>query len=102
MSEREHKCGTLPDHGLAVYRADQFFHNSAWDWCLVVQRLATEIDLEDNHYLETIGQSIWQTVVGISHCPFCGENLSGTSQSASPAKAEFYHLDSSGWRSEPQ
>jgi len=68
----EHRCRALPGNGLGVYRAEHFLNGKNWEWCLVVQRLATESDLEENHHLENIGDTMWTTAVGISYCPFCG------------------------------
>ena len=62
-----------------------------------MERLATESDLGENHYLENIGDTIWATAVGISYCPFCGDLLPDTKQSLEPPDAEYQHVDYSGW-----
>lgn len=48
---------------------------NAWNLC--IRRLANEQDLEENHYLESEGDIIWQTTVEILYCPFCGAKLEG-------------------------
>ena len=98
----EHKCKALPGNGLGIYRAENFLSGGSWEWCLVVQRLATAEDLEENHYLEDIGDAIWTTVVEISHCPFCGELLPDARPSPSSPEAAFQYVDSSGWDAKVQ
>jgi hypothetical protein len=46
-----------------------------------------------------VGDIIWYTVVGISHCPFCGTKLESSGLQADDRGAEFKHIDSSGWSS---
>jgi len=38
-------------------------------------REATEEDLEENHLLEKVGDSIWSVYHEISYCPHCGLHL---------------------------
>ena len=98
----EHTCTAQPGNGIGVYRAEHFLNGENWEWCLVVQRLATESDLEENHYLENIGDTIRATAVGISHCPFCGYLLPDAKQSMSPPGAEYQHVDYGGWTARVQ
>ena len=98
----EHKCRALPGNGLGVYRAEHFLNGESWEWCLVVQRLATESDLEENHYLENIGDTMWTTAVGISYCPFCGDLLPDAKHSMSSIGPEYQHVDYSGWTAKVQ
>lgn len=98
-AEYEHRCASIPGDNIHVYRSDDFLQSEIWEWCLVVQRSADESDLEENHYLEEVGDIIWQTVVGISHCPFCGVPLKKGNYHSDPREAEFRHIDSSGWSS---
>ena len=65
-----------------------------------MQRLANESDLEENHYLENIGNTIWTTAVGICYCPFCGDPLPDAKRSMSSRDAEYQHVDYSGWTAE--
>ena len=103
----QHQCAEMPAQGVGVHRADEFL-DGPWRWCLVVFREATELDLEENHYLEEVGETLWQTIVGISHCPYCGERLASGSESqippdtASDMESAFYHIDSTGWQSKYQ
>ena len=98
----EHTCRSLPGSGIGVCRAEHFLNGENWGWCLVVQRLATESDLEENHYLENIGDTIWTTAVGISHCPFCGCLLPDAKHSMLSPDAEYQHVDYSGWTAKVQ
>lgn len=102
MSESEHRCEKIPAHGVSVLEADYFLQGSDWEWCLVVERQATEQDLEDNSILEEVGETLWSTAVGISHCPFCGKQLAETPENGQPVPAEYVHVDSSGWQSKIQ
>ena len=97
MKDAEHRCKALPGNGLGVYRAEHFLNGENWVWCLVAQRRATESDLEANHYLENIGDTIWSTAIGISYCPFRGDLLSDAKRSKSSPDAEYQHVDYSGW-----
>lgn len=46
------------------------------DNCILnINQTATEQDLEENHYLEEVGQAIFQVAINIKFCPYCGENL---------------------------
>lgn len=96
-SEYEHRCQFIPSNDIYVYCSDEFLDSEVWEWCLVIQRSASESDLEENHYLDEVGDSIWQTIVGISHCPYCGENLESVKCNKAAREAEFFHIDSSGW-----
>ena len=98
----EHRCRGLPGSGLGVYRAEHFLNGENWEWCLVVQRLAIESDLEENHYFENIGDTMWETAVGISYCPFCGELLPDAKHSMASADPEYQHVDYSGWTAKVQ
>ncbi len=94
----EHACEYMPAGGIAVLRASEDFGVEEWPWLLLIEQCATSEDLEENQYLETVGETIWRTTVGINHCPFCGCALPGSVESSSKApQAEFHHLDASGW-----
>ena len=102
MKDMEHKCRALPGTGIGVYRAEHFLRGENWEWCLVVQRLATESDLEENNYLENVGDTIWETAVGISYCPFCGELLPDSKQSLPSGNPEYQHVDYGSWYAKVQ
>jgi len=72
---------------------DAGYFRKSENWVLVVSRSATEEDLEENHYLEEVGEEIWSTVVEISHCPYCGKSL-GAIRSR---EAEIAHFDFNNW-----
>jgi hypothetical protein len=94
----EHTCEHLPAGSIAILPASEYLGVTEWPWLLLIERCATQEDLEGNHYLETIGETIWRTTVGITHCPFCGRALQGDVESSSESsQAEFYHFDASGW-----
>ena len=63
----------------------------------VVERCAKEADLEESSYLEEIGETIWQTIVGISHCPFCGNKLESATRENNIRDADICHNDFSSW-----
>ena len=97
MNHMEHRCDRPPLEGVTVVPADQFLDGDDWSWCLVVQREASDEDLEENHYLETVGEMIWYTAVGIGHCPYCGTRLPGDDAAPLVRDAEYRHVDSSDW-----
>ncbi|EAZ97153.1 hypothetical protein [Marinobacter sp. ELB17] len=93
-----HDCDQMPKNGVAVRSGSGFFEDDDLGWCLFVERLATEDDLQENHYLEEVGEMIWMTAVEIKFCPYCGEKLVAA-QSESPTDdfGYFVHIDSSSW-----
>lgn len=98
MTDDEHICDRMPAGGVRVERESGYIGLALWQWCLVVERVATEEDVEENHYLENSGEMIWSTVVGISHCPFCGALLESSSSGFEVPRAEYFHVDGLGWR----
>ncbi len=42
---------------------------------LYFNRIATQDDLEENHYLEQVGDIIEYIVLDVLYCPYCGEQL---------------------------
>ncbi len=91
----QHQCEWMPVGGASIAPAEHFLGDSAWQWCLVITREATEADLEEFQYIEEVGDHIWQTVIGISHCPFCGVTLESDNTKGEPLEAHFHHIDSS-------
>jgi len=63
-------------------------------WLLNINKTATEQDLEENHYLKEVGQTIYQVVLNVSFCPYCGSKLSSSDDSCIP-RVDLYDL--SGW-----
>ena len=92
MNHRVHQCSSQPASA-SVERGSNHFGRD--NWVLVVTRSASEQDLEENHYLEEVGETIWSTVVEISNCPYCGKRL----QQIEGGEAEIAHLDYSSWSS---
>ena len=91
--EMQHKCPLLPAEGVDIVRAEQVLESDRWAWCLMISQTATEDDLEENHHLEEVGELLWQTNVGINHCPFCGEHLPNASRRSPPPEADFHHVN---------
>lgn len=89
----EHKCIKLPE-GAYVYKA-QVGSNSELTWFLHLIREATEQDLEENHYLQEVGEDIWRVSAEISFCPYCGDHL--YEGQPNEAAGDFSLYDSSGY-----
>lgn len=68
---------------------------SSGDSHLNINRVATEEDLEENHYLEEVGQIIELVSLQIRYCPYCGALVDGAESQFLPA---FTHHDLSRWR----
>ena len=94
MSEfKVHECEFQSDN-VSIEYSDLYFGGGK-SWKMTVMRLATEDDVQENHYLDEVGDIIWQTVVTVNNCPFCGIKLSD----AKPTEIKMLHIDSSGWSS---
>lgn len=92
MSNYErHEC-SYHHQGIRVEKSRSHFHEK-FTWQLVIEREATEEDLEENNYLENIGDTIWSVVAEIDYCPYCGEQLNQEKDE----NKEFALFDSSGW-----
>jgi len=66
-SSRSHHCKSM-DYGEVWIEED--------DCCyLNINHIATEQDLEENHYLEEEGQTIDAVALNVLYCPYCGEHL---------------------------
>ena len=89
-----HECNQIHD-GIHVQKSINF-GNQESAWQLVVERNATESDVEENHYLEQVGDTIWSMSVEINFCPYCGATLNETKSTES----KFSLVDSRGWSSE--
>ena len=93
MNSTAHQCDAIPA-GIRI-EPDSGYLGADTQWVLVVSREATEADLEENNYLEDVGDEIWTTVVQITCCPYCGERLGHLSEH----EDAFAHFDCSGWMS---
>jgi len=78
--------------GARVEYSRDYLHGK-FTWQLVITKEAKEIDLEENHYLENIGDELWSTVIEVNNCPFCGLRL----RDKKLCEIDFAHFDSSGW-----
>ena len=85
---QEHLCTFLKEQNCAaIYKDDPY-------WILLLYKEATEDDLESNHYLETVGESIEEIRVPIICCPYCGEKLQSKSVIEKPS---YQYIDYSKW-----
>ncbi|KGJ98570.1 hypothetical protein [Thalassotalea sp. ND16A] len=82
-----HKCESMA-------LAEAWIEKSGRYWVLNINSVATEQDLEDNHYLEEIGQTIRQVTIQIKFCPYCGFKLSKSRNNVIPG---FELHDFSKW-----
>lgn len=67
------------------------------DWVLSIFREAKEEDLEENHFLEMLGETIWETKVKVLFCPYCGTRLAGPGEADFSGDRWIKHFDFSGW-----
>ena len=97
-----HKCKNLPNNGVEVlYSMDSIFRKTK-TWQLVISRKATLEDLEKNHILEEEGETIWETFLEITHCPFCGIYLLEADHKKFDDVGYFVHYDHSEWNVKKQ
>ncbi|RJY01626.1 hypothetical protein D5R81_19865 [Parashewanella spongiae] len=92
---RYHECKSLPEKGITIIYSNEFLSDDKHVWNMIVERTAEEADLEENHYLEEVGDTIWQTIVEIYCCPFCGDSLSTSKRQV--MSADIVHYDN--WHS---
>jgi hypothetical protein len=97
-----HECGNLPSNGVQILYAMDNVERKAMTWRLIIRREATEEDLEENHYLEVEGETLWETSLEIIHCPFCGKNLLRKKDKIYEDHGKFSHDDFSGWAGKRQ
>lgn len=68
-----HKCHLQPKNvEITLQKEDS---ENASHWKVNFYRLATEKDLESNHHIEELDETIWSMSAKINFCPFCGEKL---------------------------
>ena len=81
-----HKCEYIPKNG--VYLKKDYKSNlKNASWSLIIQCVALEDfedDLEPDAYLPIKGDVLWETVVEIHNCPYCGVELN-----SSPSKSKY-------------
>lgn len=73
---------------------EAWVENNQGEWLLNINHVATEQDLEENHYLEEVGQTVEHLAISILFCPYCGEKLDKIQNNIIP---EFIHNDYSKW-----
>lgn len=72
-----HKCSSCSF-------AEIWFEEDGFDVYLNLNRIATEEDLENDHYLEYVGQTIETVKMQVAFCPYCGEKLAGDNEVVVP------------------
>lgn len=82
-----HKCKSMD-------AVEAWLENNQGEWLLNINRVATEQDLEENHYLEEVGQTIEHVAINVLFCPYCGEKLDKASADITPS---FIRNDYSKW-----
>ena len=92
MTIHQHSCNALPKSGVYLH-----FDEELPAWTLNIQKEATESDLEENHHLENIGDTLWLTSLNVLCCPYCGEQLPGLESIDKLDYGYFQHNDFSRW-----
>ena len=91
--ECQHQCDRIPANGIAIMKAE--YDDSVW--VIRAYREATEEDLQENHYLENIGDWIEHSDIEIDHCPYCGHRLSKDTEVKQRDQVIFRHWDDASW-----
>lgn len=84
---KTHQCKSM-EHGEVWISEDND------EWHLNINRVATEQDLDENHHLEEVGQTVDNVVLNILYCPYCGEHLDASKDELIPM---FTFHDYSKW-----
>jgi len=74
--------------------AEIWIEFSADECILNINRVATEEDLEQNSYLEEVGQIVEFVGINIKFCPYCGEKIHEPDSELIPY---FRYSDFSKW-----
>ncbi len=96
-SLKEHRCPAMPDNGVVIYHHRHPRIRKTSTWQLWILREATEQDLEANSVLNEVGETIWETIIEIAHCPYCGQCLPAEKRDLPPDFGKFVHMDHSRW-----
>ena len=91
-----HECEFLPEGVSIVFSMDNI-ERKAMVWRMFIRREAKSEDLDNNHYLEEVGEIKWETSIEIVFCPFCGEQLFDLNANPFKNVGKFEHLDPGGW-----
>ncbi|MBF0411009.1 MAG: hypothetical protein HQM10_26935 [Candidatus Riflebacteria bacterium] len=97
-----HECDNIPPIGIQILYSKDNIGRKAMTWRLIICREATEEDLDENTYLEEIGETLWETSLEITHCPFCGKYLLESKDKVYEDHGRFSHVDYSGWSAKRQ
>ena len=73
---------------------EAWIENDEGEWLLNINRVATEQDLEENHHMEEVGQTVQHVAINVLFCPYCGKKLNGTQDDLVPS---FQHNYFSKW-----
>ena len=93
---RFHRCGKLPSEGVdVVYHCNEVLDRPPC-WVLTICREATEVDLEESHILDEVGESVLTVTLEITHCPYCGDGLHAPDVMHSGAEADSDSLSDEG------
>lgn len=84
----EHQCDKLP-RGAYLYK-EQLSSCSKNLWYFNLIHEAKEEDLEENHYLEDVGEAIWTMRAEVLFCPYCGKDLYNGQPNESSGDFAFY------------
>lgn len=82
-----HRCENMP-------LTDIWYERNQDSIILNINRVATEQDLLENHYLEEVGQAVESIGVEVIFCPYCGKKLDTTNKFLAPS---FTYHDFSKW-----
>lgn len=93
-----HVCDQLPKTGIGVVFSNQGAMRCDGTWNLVIRRETTEEDLELNSNFEMEGETIWETLVEICNCPFCGQSLWKEDKKKPDDLGKYTHRDYSSWK----
>jgi len=85
--ENIHECA-------AMKVGEAWISNESGKYELNINRVATDNDLEENHHLEAVGETIETVVVNVIFCPYCGERMQKSEDQFVPS---FRYHDFSKW-----
>jgi len=93
-----HQCAKLPKSGLEVSYSKENVLRKTGTWQLAIRSEATLEDIENSVILAEIGETIWETILEITHCPFCGMYLLEDGHEKYNDVGCFVHNDYSEWK----
>jgi hypothetical protein len=93
-----HHCAKLLKNGVEVSYSIENVLRKTGTWQLVIRRETTLEDIENSVILEETGETIWETILEITHCPFCGMYLLEDGHEKYGDVGYFVHYDYSEWK----